>query len=64
MQRLLVAEIKRVLNLVTRTWQTISHYLRWSWGRAAKPEPAGSTIEHACDAERQPMIKSRSRLPY
>jgi hypothetical protein len=33
MQRLLVAEIKRVLNLVTLTWQTISHYLRWSWGR-------------------------------
>jgi SRSO17 transposase len=30
---LTVAEIKRVFNLVTRTWQTIRHYLRWSWWR-------------------------------
>ena len=30
---LTVAEIKRVFNLVTRTWQTIRHYLHWSWWR-------------------------------
>ncbi len=30
---LTAAEIKRVLNLVTRTWQTIGHYLHWSWWR-------------------------------
>jgi len=30
---LTVAEIKRVFNLITRTWQSIRHYLRWSWWR-------------------------------
>ncbi len=30
---LTAAEIKRVVNLVTRTWQTIRHYLHWSWWR-------------------------------
>lgn len=30
---LTVAEIRRVFNLVTRTWQTIRHHLRWSWWR-------------------------------
>lgn len=30
---LTAAEIKRVFNLVTRTGQTIGHYLRWSWWR-------------------------------
>jgi hypothetical protein len=30
---LTAAEIKRVFNLVTRTWKTIRHYLHWSWGR-------------------------------
>ena len=30
---LTVTEIKRVFNLITRTWQTIRHYLRWSWWR-------------------------------
>jgi hypothetical protein len=30
---LTVAEIKRVFNLITRTWQPIRHYLRWSWWR-------------------------------
>ena len=30
---LTAAEIKRVFNLVTRAWQTIGHYLRWSWWR-------------------------------
>ncbi|HEV8276644.1 MAG TPA: IS701 family transposase [Streptosporangiaceae bacterium] len=30
---LTAAEIKRVFNLVTRTWQTIRHYLHWSWWR-------------------------------
>ena len=30
---LTVAEIKRVFNLVTRAWQTIRHYLHWSWWR-------------------------------
>jgi SRSO17 transposase len=30
---LTVAEIKRVFNLITRTWQTIRHYLHWSWWR-------------------------------
>jgi SRSO17 transposase len=30
---LTVAEIKRVLNLVTRTWHSIRHYLHWSWWR-------------------------------
>ena len=30
---LTAAEIKRVFNLVTRAWQAIGHYLRWSWWR-------------------------------
>jgi SRSO17 transposase len=30
---LTAAEIKRVVNLITRAWQTISHYLHWSWWR-------------------------------
>ena len=30
---LTVAEIKRVFNLITRSWQTIRHYLHWSWWR-------------------------------
>ena len=30
---LTAAEIKRVLNLVTRAWQTIRHHLHWSWWR-------------------------------
>jgi hypothetical protein len=30
---LTVAEIKRVFNLITRTWQSIRHYLHWSWWR-------------------------------
>jgi SRSO17 transposase len=30
---LTAAEIKRVLNLVTRTWQTTGHHLHWSWWR-------------------------------
>ncbi len=30
---LTVAEIKRIFNLVTCTWQTIRHYLHWSWWR-------------------------------
>jgi SRSO17 transposase len=30
---LTTAEIKRVFNLVTRAWQTIRHYLHWSWWR-------------------------------
>lgn len=30
---LTVAEIKRVFNLITRVWQTIRHYLHWSWWR-------------------------------
>jgi SRSO17 transposase len=30
---LTVAEIKRVFILITRTWQTIRHYLHWSWWR-------------------------------
>jgi SRSO17 transposase len=30
---LTVAEIKRVFNLLTRAWQTIRHYLHWSWWR-------------------------------
>jgi SRSO17 transposase len=30
---LTVAEIKRIFNLITRTWQTIRHYLHWSWWR-------------------------------
>ncbi len=28
-----VTEIKRIFNLLTRTWQTIRHYLHWSWWR-------------------------------
>ena len=28
---LTVAEIKRVFNLLTGAWQTIRHYLHWSW---------------------------------
>jgi SRSO17 transposase len=30
---LTAAEIKRVFNLITRTWQTTRHYLHWSWWR-------------------------------
>jgi SRSO17 transposase len=30
---LTAAEIKRVFNLITRNWQTIRHYLHWSWWR-------------------------------
>jgi SRSO17 transposase len=30
---LTVTEIKRIFNLITRTWQTIRHYLHWSWWR-------------------------------
>ncbi len=30
---LTAAEIKRVVNLLTRAWQTIRHYLHWSWWR-------------------------------
>jgi SRSO17 transposase len=30
---LTVAEIKRVFNLITGVWQTIRHYLHWSWWR-------------------------------
>jgi hypothetical protein len=30
---LTVAEIKRVFNLITRTWPAIRHGLRWSWWR-------------------------------
>jgi SRSO17 transposase len=30
---LTVTEIKRVFNLITRAWQTIRHYLHWSWWR-------------------------------
>jgi SRSO17 transposase len=30
---LTTAEIKRVVNLVTRAWQSIRHYLHWSWWR-------------------------------
>ena len=28
---LTVAEIKRLFNLLTRTWQATRHYLHWSW---------------------------------
>jgi SRSO17 transposase len=30
---LTAAEIKRILNLATRAWQTIRHHLHWSWWR-------------------------------
>jgi hypothetical protein len=30
---LTVTEIKRVFNMLTRAWQTIRHYLHWSWWR-------------------------------
>jgi SRSO17 transposase len=30
---LTVTEIKRIFNLVTRAWQTLRHYLHWSWWR-------------------------------
>jgi SRSO17 transposase len=30
---LTVAEIKRVFNQLTRTWQALRHYLHWSWWR-------------------------------
>jgi hypothetical protein len=30
---LTAAEIKRVFNLITRTWQALRHYLHWSWWR-------------------------------
>jgi SRSO17 transposase len=30
---LTVAEIKRIFNLFTRTWQSTRHYLHWSWWR-------------------------------
>ena len=30
---LTVAEVKRLLNLITRTWRTASHHLHWNWWR-------------------------------
>jgi len=30
---LTVTEIKRVFNQLTRAWQSIRHYLHWSWWR-------------------------------
>ena len=30
---LTVAEVRRLHNLLTRTWQTIRHHLHWSWWR-------------------------------
>jgi SRSO17 transposase len=30
---LTVPEIKRIFNLITRAWQSIRHYLHWSWWR-------------------------------
>jgi hypothetical protein len=46
---LTAAEVKRLFNLVTRTWQTFRHYLGWSWWRRRhRPAPAGSTSEPAC----------------
>ena len=30
---LTAAEVKRVFNLITRTWQSIRHHLHWSWWR-------------------------------
>lgn len=30
---LTVTEIKRIFNLLTRAWQSIRHYLHWSWWR-------------------------------
>jgi len=30
---LTAAEIKRIFNQLTRTWQSIRHYLHWSWWR-------------------------------
>jgi hypothetical protein len=30
---LTVAEVKRLANLITRTWHTTAHHLRWAWWR-------------------------------
>lgn len=30
---LTVAEVKRLYNLLTRTWHQASHHLRWAWWR-------------------------------
>ena len=30
---LTVAEIKRLLNLVSRTWRIATHHLHWTWWR-------------------------------
>jgi len=50
---LTAAEIKRLINLVTRTWQTTRHYLAGPGGGAGiRPEPAGSTGDPACAGER------------
>lgn len=59
---LTAAEIKRVFNLVTRTWQTIRHYLHWSWWRRRHQAIARWFHQRArCDPPGgQPMIKSRS----
>jgi len=30
---LTVAEVKRLLNLLTRTWRAVTHHLEWTWWR-------------------------------
>jgi hypothetical protein len=57
---LTVTEIKRVFNLVTRAWQTIRHYLHWSWWRRRHQARARwfhhrarlRRLEGSCDSQR------------
>jgi SRSO17 transposase len=49
---LTAAEIKRVFNLLTRAWQTIRHYLHWSWWRG-RPQTRARWFHHRARLRRR-----------
>jgi hypothetical protein len=54
---LTVAEVKRLVNLLTRSWHSLEHHLRWHlWRDVIEPVPAGSTSEPAWPADDQIAI--------
>jgi hypothetical protein len=62
---LTVVEIKRVFNLITRTWQTIRHYLHWSWWRR-RHQARARWFHHRARLRRQqssPRSGHEVRLP-
>jgi hypothetical protein len=49
---LTVAEVKRLINLFTPNRHSITHHLRWHiWRRLHQARAAGSTTEHASNAD-------------